>query len=94
MCFHLKQTKFSNPHGLSDKGNKSTAHDIAFLAFHALKDPMFAKIVSCQKYECITYLTKLNSMDSTAPNTPNKMVEEIQQETPYKMTWLNSNKLL
>ena len=23
--FHLKSTKFSNPHGLADKGNHSTA---------------------------------------------------------------------
>ncbi len=44
--FHLKQTKYSNPHGLADKGNQSTAHDIAFLAFQCLKDPVFAEIVS------------------------------------------------
>ncbi len=46
--FHLKSTKFSNPHGLADKGNRSTAFDIAVLAFHALKDPNFRSIVNKQ----------------------------------------------
>lgn len=44
--FHLKNTKFSNPHGLADKGNRSTAFDIAFLAFNCLKDPHFKAIVN------------------------------------------------
>lgn len=56
--FHLKYTKFTNPHGLADKGNKSTASDIAILAFNAMKDNRFAEIVSKQKYECTTYLKR------------------------------------
>ncbi len=36
--FHLKKTKFSNPHGLADKGNKSTASDIGRLAAFAMKN--------------------------------------------------------
>lgn len=39
--FHLKNTRFTNPHGLADKGNRSTSFDIAVLAFNALKDPTF-----------------------------------------------------
>ena len=53
--FHLKNTKFTNPHGLADRGNRSTAFDIAMLAFNALKDDNFKAIVSKQKHECITY---------------------------------------
>jgi D-alanyl-D-alanine carboxypeptidase len=53
---HLKNTKFTNPHGLSDKGNRSTAHDIGILAFQCLKDPIFSKIVSTKKYDCITFI--------------------------------------
>ena len=67
--FHLKQTRYSNPHGLADKGNHSTAQDIAFLAFQCLKDPVFADIVSKVKYECITYLrTKPTLLDSQINN--------------------------
>ena len=53
-AFHLKQTSFTNPHGLADKGNHSTAFDIAMLAFNALKDDNFRDIVNKQKHECIT----------------------------------------
>jgi len=40
-AFHLKNTKFTNPHGLADKGNRSTAFDIAQMAFNSLKDSTF-----------------------------------------------------
>ena len=63
--FHLKQTKYSNPHGLADKGNQSTAHDIAFLAFQCLKDPVFAEIVSQVKYECITFVKSKGPVNQT-----------------------------
>jgi D-alanyl-D-alanine carboxypeptidase (penicillin-binding protein 5/6) len=45
-AFHLKQTRFTNPHGLADKGNHSTAFDIAVLAFNALKDNYFKGVVN------------------------------------------------
>jgi serine-type D-Ala-D-Ala carboxypeptidase (penicillin-binding protein 5/6) len=56
--FHLKCTSFTNPHGLADKGNHSTAFDIAMLAFNALKDQNFREIVNKQKHECITYVKR------------------------------------
>ena len=56
--FHLKNTRFTNPHGLADKGNRSTAFDIAVMAFNCLKDLHFSTIVNRQKYEAITYLKR------------------------------------
>lgn len=56
--YKLKDTQFTNPHGLADKGNHSTAYDIGFLAYHGLKDPLFQRIVSTLKYECITYVPR------------------------------------
>ncbi len=44
--FHLKNTQFTNPHGLADKGTHSTAFDISMLAFNALKDSNFRSIVN------------------------------------------------
>jgi D-alanyl-D-alanine carboxypeptidase len=44
--FHLKCTSFTNPHGLADKGNHSTAFDIAMLAFNALKENIFRDVVN------------------------------------------------
>ena len=57
-AFHLKNTKFSNPHGLADKGNRSTAFDIAIMAFNSLKDSHFKTIVNRQRHECITYMKR------------------------------------
>jgi serine-type D-Ala-D-Ala carboxypeptidase (penicillin-binding protein 5/6) len=56
--FHLKNTQFTNPHGLADKGNHSTAFDISMLAFNALKDNHFRSIVNKQKHECVSYIKK------------------------------------
>lgn len=41
----LTNTNYSNPHGLADKANKSSATDIQRLAFQALKNPLFKEIV-------------------------------------------------
>lgn len=46
ISFHLKNTRFTNPHGLADKGNRSTAFDIAVMAFLSLKDSHFKAIVN------------------------------------------------
>jgi len=36
----LRNTVFANPHGLSEKGNKSTAADLGKLAFLAIQSPL------------------------------------------------------
>lgn len=44
--FQLENTKFSNPHGLSDIKNKSTSNNIAKLCYYSLKNILFRKIVN------------------------------------------------
>ena len=39
-------SNFVNPHGLEQEGHYSTAKDLAFIIAYALKNPVFAKIVS------------------------------------------------
>lgn len=39
-------SNFTNPHGLSDESHYSTAYDLALITAYALKNPIFAKIVS------------------------------------------------
>jgi len=48
----LFNTIFNNPHGLSDKINKSTAEDIAKLSILALKSTLFKEIVNKMEYYC------------------------------------------
>lgn len=63
---NLKNTYFSNPHGLDeqDNGNISTAHDMAMLYSYCLKNKTFAKITSSKSYG--TYINK-NKLVRTYP---------------------------
>lgn len=49
---NMKNTIFSNPHGLDemDNGNISTAYDMALLYSYCLQNPMFVDITSCKSY--------------------------------------------
>lgn len=49
----MKRTTYTNPHGLSDKYNKSTALDIALLTSEAMNDNLFRQIVGKKHYETI-----------------------------------------
>ena len=47
----MKNTTFSNPHGLDEKTkNYSTAYDMALLMRYANSEPLFRKIVGCKKH--------------------------------------------
>ena len=48
----LKDTHFSNPHGLADDFNRSTAFDVAILSHKCMKLPVFAEIVAKLKHTC------------------------------------------
>ncbi len=47
----LQQTRYANPHGLTNTAHRSSASDLARLARHALKQPLFQKIVSTREHE-------------------------------------------
>ena len=42
----LTDTRFANPHGLSDDNHYTTAHDLAVITKHAMELPLFRDIVS------------------------------------------------
>ena len=44
-----RQTNFVNPHGLYDPNHFSTAYDLALIARHGLKNPVFARLVSTKE---------------------------------------------
>ena len=47
----MKDTTFSNPHGLDDKTyNYSTAYDMALLSQYAYQNSLYRKIISTKKY--------------------------------------------
>lgn len=51
----MKNTTFNNPSGLDeDKGNYSTAYDMAILTSYAMDNPLYRKIVGTKKYKLKT----------------------------------------
>ncbi len=46
----MKDTHFTNPHGLHDEDHYTTAYDFALLGCYAIKNESFAKIVSTKEY--------------------------------------------
>ena len=48
-ALNLKNTHFTNPHGLSDDNHFTTAHDLAVLTSYAMKNDIFREICSTKK---------------------------------------------
>jgi len=100
----LKKTNYTNPHGLANKANHSSAADVAQLSCYAMKNPIFAKIVDTKEHNTMTYMlkkeyTKLNMAANYMPEVfehkdlPFKAIENSQfVEVPT--VWYNSNKML
>ena len=47
----LKDTHFTNPHGLTDAAHYTTAKELALITAEALKNATFAEIVATKRYE-------------------------------------------
>jgi D-alanyl-D-alanine carboxypeptidase len=48
----MHSTNYDSPHGLMNKWNYSTAHDIAKLAYNLMKIDDLRTIVNTKTYEC------------------------------------------
>jgi serine-type D-Ala-D-Ala carboxypeptidase (penicillin-binding protein 5/6) len=51
----LSSTRFSNPHGLQNAMNISTARDVLTLSLHAAKDPRFRAIMNAETHRYHQY---------------------------------------
>ena len=47
----LKNTHFTNPHGLHDPDHFTSARDLGLIACRAISDPVFKKIVSTKRFD-------------------------------------------
>ena len=77
---NLKNTYFSNPHGLDsiDNGNISSAYDMSIIYSYCLKNEMFKTIVNTKEYK--TYVNK------------NKLLQNYQYCTGGKTGFTNKAK--
>jgi D-alanyl-D-alanine carboxypeptidase len=51
--YYLKDTFFTNPHGLSDIENRSTASDMSRLAYFFMKNQKLKEIVNTKIYDAV-----------------------------------------
>ena len=65
----MDNTKFQNPHGLSDEEHYTTAADLALLAAAALDNPTFSEIVSTKNHTL-----KLHENQSFTASNHNKLL--------------------
>lgn len=73
----MDNTRFTNPHGLTQEGHYSTARDLAILTLECMKYPKFRKIVSTYQYTC--YPTNKSSKNNELINT-NRLVNPSDSE--------------
>lgn len=67
--FGMNDTNYTNPHGLPDMLNLSTAKDQGELSLRALKDSTFREIVNTQRYTAIALSKERMSREYTWDNT-------------------------
>ena len=83
----MKSTTFNNPSGLDeDKGNYSTAYDMAKLASYAIKNDEFKKITGTKKYKLKT------NMNTYIWNNKNKMLSLYKYSTGGKTGYTETAK--
>jgi len=75
MKLGLRSTSFTNPHGLSEKGNRSTAADLGKIAYNAMEIPLIQKVSSTQSYEASVVDSKGQTRTLNWKNT-NKLLEK------------------
>jgi len=75
MKLGLRSTSFTNPHGLSEKGNRSTAADLGKIAYNAMEIPLIQKVSSTQSYEAEVVDSKGQTRTLNWKNT-NKLLEK------------------
>lgn len=83
----LSKSKWSNPHGLSNRENVSTVHDLFLLCRYAMKKNEFRKVVNTKEYSCV--------VEYEAEEEKENMEQNIEsQKTTKRVEWKNTNKML
>lgn len=51
----MTKTSFTNPHGLANVLNVSSAKDLLILSRYSYENPLFRKIINCEEYRAQYY---------------------------------------
>ncbi len=69
----MDKTSYTNPHGLSDKGNLSTAEDQGKLGIKFMKILFLAKVVNTKKHEAVLLTRQMEPVVFQWKNTNEKL---------------------
>lgn len=87
---NMWDTNFSNPHGLPDKSNFSTASDLTKIAHSLMKVPDIRNVVNKTSFSCFGSNTSAKFLKNEGLEFED--VEELENNRSFK--WTNTNKLL
>lgn len=80
---NLKNSNFTNPHGLSDKANHSSAFELARLCAHCIKNcPPFAELVNTKVHHAVSYL-EIQRASKLMQIEPEKL-EQYVEKAPFQ----------
>ena len=74
MRFTIKSTSFANVHGLSHKGNKSTAEELGKLAYHLLKNSLIREIINTKTHTISIFNILINQTRTILWTNTNKLL--------------------
>ena len=81
----MKDSLFNNPHGLdADKGNYSTAYDMAILTSYAMKLPEYKKITGTKTYSLKTNKTRRTLVTTASYNNINLVVVTLNDGNDFE----------
>lgn len=86
---NLKDTTFSNPHGLQNAMNTSSPKDILTLSMHASKNMCFRKIMNT---DTVRYYFLEENKEIPLFASPDEIVSTYSK--PQRRRWWNTNNLL
>lgn len=74
-----KNTHFVNPHGLHDENHYTSPRDMALIAKKAMKNPLFRKIVSTERY----IIPTTNKQETRYLYTSNRLIRNTTYKNYY-----------
>ena len=72
----LAQTRFSNPHGLQNAFNTSTAKDMLVLGMYASEDKIFREIMNTDVHRCFSYSSDKKKKELKVWNNTNMLLKD------------------
>ena len=75
----LKNTHFTNPHGLHDQNHKASAYDLAVITAYAMKNGIFKQIVSSKTCPALPRLSMARCPSIPCATLPSRICSDVSR---------------